>query len=223
MYSLHVIKDVVVKQFEQSKSSSLHLLQLQNHIYGCFILMEDLAQKTVTLQGTKLAGLNYSFDMNKRFSTIGLRYGFVMDTKVALEECLPEYKPAWIAFFKEIQEKYTIEQVDSVEDTLIAIIQQHVPKEEAYFVKALETGSLPQECVHTILHLLTGEEEDKEDNEEKEEKEEKEEDSKPSSLPLAQTEKPLKKARRLSITRRQKPISNLHKTRLAKTRRAVKV
>ena len=132
-----------------------------------------------------------------------------MDTKLAFEECLPEYKSTWLALFKTIQESYTIEQVDDIEDVLLTIIQQHVPKEEAYFVRSLETGSLPHDCINKILQLLIG-------------NEEKEEDIVPSSLPLAQTEKPIKKVKRLSFTRRQHSVPILRKTRLAKTRRSVK-
>ena len=64
---MDTLKAVIEKQFEQSKSSSLHLLQLQNHIYGCFILMEDLAQKDVTLTHTTLTRSTYSFDIDKFF------------------------------------------------------------------------------------------------------------------------------------------------------------
>ena len=39
---------------QQLSGSGLYSLQLQNHIYGCFIIMEDIAQKTVELSDNKL-------------------------------------------------------------------------------------------------------------------------------------------------------------------------
>ena len=60
----------------------MHLVQ--NHLYGCFIIMEDIAQHKVNVDGTIISTPKFTFDLDKQFSEIGLRYGFAMDTKLAL-------------------------------------------------------------------------------------------------------------------------------------------
>ena len=147
------IQAVVQKQLT-GLSTKIHSIQLQNHLYGCFILMEDLAQNALQLMGNIVKGPTFQFDMDSQFSTIGLRFGFVMDSKLALTTYLPEYKEAWLQLFNQSNSLHDIEKVDHVEDALIHVIQQCVVKEDAYFVHALETGSLSYEWVDKVLRVL---------------------------------------------------------------------
>jgi len=147
------IQGVVQKQLT-GLSTKIHSIQLQNHLYGCFILMEDLAQNALQLMGNIVKGPTFQFDMDSQFSTIGLRFGFVMDSKLALTTYLPEYKEAWLQLFNQSNSLHDIEKVDHVEDALIHVIQQCVMKEDAYFVHALETGSLSYEWVDKVLRVL---------------------------------------------------------------------
>jgi len=147
------IQGVVQKQLT-GLSTKIHSIQLQNHLYGCFILMEDLAQNALQLMGNIVKGPTFQFDMDSQFSTIGLRFGFVMDSKLALTTYLPEYKEAWLQLFNQSNSLHDIEKVDHVEDALIHVIQQCVVKEDAYFVHALETGSLSYEWVDKVLRVL---------------------------------------------------------------------
>ena len=94
------IKSVIINQL--NGASGLYSLKLQNHIYGCFIIMEDIAQKAVDVSGTLIRGEKFTFDFDKQFSEIGLRYGFVMDTKLLLGTFMPEYKETWISYFENI-------------------------------------------------------------------------------------------------------------------------
>ena len=147
------IQAVVQKQLS-GLSDKLHSIQLQNHLYGCFILMEDLAQNALQLMGNIVKGPTFQFDMDQQFSTIGLRFGFVMDSKVAWTSYLPEYKEAWLQLFTQSYSLHDVDKVDQVEDALIHVIQQFVQKEDAYFVHALETGSLSHEWVDKVLRIL---------------------------------------------------------------------
>lgn len=147
-----VLKNAVQQQL--SGTSGLYSLQLQNHIYGCFIIMEDIAQKTVDLSENQLIGPSYSFDMKERFSEIGIRYGFAMDTKLTLKEYPASYQEAWLQTFRDLGVLQDIEYVDATEECLIEIIQQQVKPEDAYFVQALGSGSLPQVWVNKVLTLL---------------------------------------------------------------------
>ena len=145
------IAEVIKKQL---LVSGIELLQVQNHIYGCFVLMEDIAESAV-LENYVLKEGNYSFNIDTQFSQIGIRYGFLMDTKLIFESFLPEYKAAWLALFTEINEKKSLENVDKIEDVVIEIIKTNVLSEMAFFSHALSTGSLPKEWINKVIVLLT--------------------------------------------------------------------
>ena len=132
------IAEVITKQL---LVSGIELLQVQNHIYGCFVLMEDIAESSV-LDNYVLKEENYSFNLDTQFSQIGIRYGFLMDTKLIFESFLPEYKSAWLALFIEVNKKKSLENVDKIEDIVIEIIKTNVLNEMAFFSQALSSGSL---------------------------------------------------------------------------------
>jgi len=219
------IKSTVLNQL--TNTNGLYSLKLQNHIYGCFIIMEDLAQGGVNLSGSILSTPKYSFDLDKQFSTIGVRYGFAMDTHLVLETFSPEYHNTWIQYFKDIFSAKDIKDVDNIEDCLIEVVQSCVKADEAFFITALETGSLPQEWIEKVLNLLhspitppvisavvTTEEKELE----------KDEEVLKTALVKAVTEKPLITRRYLALTRRSHPktdVTPLKKKALAKTRRQI--
>ena len=146
------IKAIIAKQLQVGP---LELLQVQNHIYGCFILMEDIAGKPNALQGYNYVNANYAFNINEQFEEIGIRYGFLMDTKLIYESYPPEYKAAWLEIYKGLGQK-TIEDSDQIEDDIIELIKTSVAPEMAFFLHALKTGSLPQEWLHSVIKILTG-------------------------------------------------------------------
>ena len=189
---------------EQLKGATgLASLQLQNHIYGCFIIMEDIAQQSITLTDNQLVGSNVILSLDQDFDRIGLQFGFVMNSKLGLGSVNPEYQAAWCKVFRELS---SIEEVDALEDAIIEVIHETVSSEDAYFSHALETGSLPQEWLATIVGLLNPSETTPAD------------DPHPSAIGLANIEKnhPVKKGR-LATTRRNKPVPV--KSPLATTRR----
>ena len=105
------IKSVVLNQL--TNTNGLYSLKLQNHIYGCFIVMEDIAQHTIDISGTTLSTPKFTFDYDKQFNEIGLRYGFAMDTKLTLDIFTPEYKATWLQYFKDIDIAQDINEVDA--------------------------------------------------------------------------------------------------------------
>jgi hypothetical protein len=189
---------------EQLKGATgLASLQLQNHIYGCFIIMEDIAQHSITLTENQLVGSNVILSLDQDFDRIGLQFGFVMNSKLGLGSVNPHYQTEWCKIFRELS---SIEQVDALEDMIIEVIHETVSAEDAYFSHALESGSLPQEWLTNIVSLLNPSETKTTD------------DSHPSAIGKANIERnhPLKKGR-LATTRRNKPVPV--KTPLATTRR----
>jgi len=193
---------LVVKS-ELLKKDGLTSLKLQNHIYGCFLIMEDIAQKKVDFINNTISGNKFSLDLDKHFSEIGICYGFIMDTKLTLNIFNKSYKDIWLKYFNDIDIERNIDHVDTIEDCIIEIIQQTVPSEQAFFTSALETGILPQEWIEKVLNLLNPLEVAIEK----------------TAIAVANTEKPIcYRNRRLAITRRSKGVV-LNKKLLAKTRR----
>jgi hypothetical protein len=205
---LDKIKSVVLTQL--TDTNGLYSLKLQNHIYGCFIIMEDIAQSNVDVSGNIISTSKFSFDLDRQFEEIGLRYGFAMDTKLALNMFNPEYKETWLKYFNDIDLQREIEEVDKIEDCLIEVIQNTVKPEDGFFISSLESGSLPQEWVEKVFALLSSPSSPLNDSEE---------DLKKTAISHAITEKPIRAKKRLSTTRRahSKPLMN--KKSLAKTRR----
>ena len=93
------ITEVIKKQL---LVSGIESLQVQNHIYGCFVLMEDIAESSTVLQNYVLKEDKYSFNLDMQFSQIGIRYGFLMDTKLIFESFLPEYKILLLKLLKQM-------------------------------------------------------------------------------------------------------------------------
>jgi hypothetical protein len=209
------IKSAVLNQL--TNTNGLYSLKLQNHIYGCFIIMEDLAQGGVNLSGTILSTPKYSFDLDKQFSTIGVRYGFALDTHLVLETFNTEYYTTWIQYFKDIYSAKDIKDVDNIEDCIIEVVQTYVKPDEAFFVTALETGSLPQEWIEKVINLLYPP-----ITTEANKILEKDEEVLETALTKATAEKPIITHRYLATTRRSHPKTDLvplKKKALAKTRR----
>jgi hypothetical protein len=169
--------------------------------------MEDIAQSIVDVSGTYISTPKYSFDFDKQFSEIGLRYGFAMDSKLALDTFNPEYKETWLQYFNDIDIAKDIEESDKIEDAIIEVVQKNIKPDEAFFIQALESGSLPQEWIEKVLLLLNP-------------SPERDEEIQKTALTKATSEKPLNTRRRLAVTRRAhtKTTTSAKKS-LAKTRR----
>lgn len=197
------IKSAVFNQL--TNTNGLYSLKIQNHIYGCFILMEDIAQGVVDLSGSMIISPKYVFDLDKQFSQIGLRYGFAMDSKLTLDNYNSEYKETWLQYFNDIDIARDIDESDRIEDAIIEIIQQQVKPEDSFFIKALDSGSLPQEWIEKVLLLINPSSNDNEEIKER-------------LLTKAKSEKPLSVRKNLAITRRVK-VAIVNKKALAKTRR----
>ena len=135
--------------------TGLRSLQFQNHLYGCFIVMEDIAQGTVELSGTVLRTPTFSFDLEARFDEIGLHYGFIMDMQLRWGAEEEEYRRCWVDAFQATGREKKIETVDGMEDVLIELVTEKIPAESSFFSHALHTGVLPHEWIDKALVLLS--------------------------------------------------------------------
>jgi hypothetical protein len=134
--------------------TGLRSLQFQNHLYGCFIVMEDIAQGTVELSGTVLRTPTFSFDLEARFDEIGLHYGFIMDTQLRWGGP-EEYRRCWVEAFQATGREKMIKTVDDMEDVLIELVTEQIPADSSFFSHALHTGVLPHEWIDRALALLS--------------------------------------------------------------------
>jgi hypothetical protein len=151
---LALIREVTLNQLHGA--TGLNSLKIQNHIYGCYVVMEDISQGILTVEGGKLIGSKLSFDLEGRFEELGVRFGFLADTKLILDDCLAEYKNAWMALFAELSKSRAIDKSDAVEDAVNEIIVKEIKEENAFFVNAIDTGMLPHEWLDRAISLLTG-------------------------------------------------------------------
>jgi len=132
----------------------LDSLQVQNHVYGCFILMEDIAEGTVRLEEGKVVSDGYCFDLEGQFSEIGIRYGFIMDMSLEWNHYSVDYKTKWMEIFKELECSHNIERVELIQDALIAIVKANVGEEDAFLTSALEQGVLSREWQDKFIRLV---------------------------------------------------------------------
>jgi len=191
--------------------------------------MEDIAMSHVAHMGTTVSTESHSFDYEKGFAEIGLRYGFLMDTKLELESWLPTYQIAWLRCFATMGASHDVDTADKIEDTLNDVVLRSIEKEEGFFMNAVEHGALTRDWIDKVLRLLRGGGKSKgNSNEESKEGEDDVKDIAPSDSVLshAHIEKPMthEKPRRFDTTRRNKERhegdieiaprkASLHKTR----------
>lgn len=208
---LSKIKSAVLNQL--TSTNGLYSLKIQNHIYGCFLLMEDIAQGIVSVAGTIASTPKFAFDFDRQFGEIGIRYGFAMDTKLVLDTPNAEYRSAWLDYFKGVAERKNIEEVDAIEDCLNKVIQDTAASEDGFFLAAAEGGALPPDWVDKVFALLMPPASVEEPIEK-------------TAISQAATEKPMHRVRPLAKTRRAGGSSTSlpvpAKKGLAKTRRHLK-
>jgi len=195
----------IVKQ-ELTVSSGLASLQLQNHLYGCYLVMEDIAQE------------RWKSDVRLLFSQLGIRYGFFLDTKLVLPS-KPEYEKEWCQLFDYIMEMKDIDFVDKLEEKLNETILSVVPSHEAFFENALHSGNMSQEWICQALSLLQpsllieSEKEtlfkvkkDKDENKNKDKDEDENKNKNKNKKPLIENVQ-----KRFRHTRRQRVLSMRHR------------
>jgi hypothetical protein len=149
------IKSVINEQFRDL--SDLMALKVENHIYGCYMIMQDIAEKELHLSNhilTKNTKDNYRFHINQQFSQIGLRYGFVMDSFLLFDSYLPSYKDLWLDIFNDIALTLDIELVDTIEEVINDCLIQLRPIDKCFFFSAAQNGYLSQEYMNRVIDLI---------------------------------------------------------------------
>ena len=149
------IKSVINEQL--SNLSDLAALKVENHIYGCYMIMQDIAEKDSFLSNHILTKKNtneYRFDVNQQFEQIGIRYGFVMDSLLLLDTYLPNYKDLWLEIFNDISLTLDIDLVDTIEEVVNDCLVELRPVDKSFFFAAAQSGYLPQEYMDRVIDLI---------------------------------------------------------------------
>lgn len=202
--------------------TGLNSLKIQNHIYGCYVIMEDISLGKLSIVGKKLTGPKISFDLDTRFAEIGIRFGFLTDTKLILDVCSTEYKREWLALFVELSRTHSVDKSDAVEDYINELIVKEIKAEDAFFLNAIETGMLQHDWLDRAISLLTGMPAESLSPSETSISNDEEVPVEDTAITHAHTEKVShgdKKRRHLGTTRRQKEPIIVRKKLLSTTRR----
>ncbi len=140
---------------QEAKRPGVDGLAFQNHLYACFILMEDIAQGLLELKEGVVSGNGLSLNLETQFGQIGVRYyGFVMDGRAVLRSWPAEYKEGWLRVWASVGKASVagVGVADAIEDAILAVIQE---EPDSWFMNAMEhQGSLSADRVEQALYLL---------------------------------------------------------------------
>jgi hypothetical protein len=141
---------------ELNGKDGLYSVKIQNHIYGCFVLMEDIAQGRIDVfdHVVQYSEPPTNFNYNTQFSEIGIKYGFVSNDNLILNEYSTEYKTIWLECFHTMDLVQDIELSDKIEDILINAINSYISGDSNYFNIALENGTLTDEAINKLTEML---------------------------------------------------------------------
>jgi hypothetical protein len=141
---------------ELNGKNGLYSVKLQNHIYGCFVLMEDIAQGHVDVldHTVQYSDPITEFNYDTQFSNIGIKYGFVSNDNLTLTEYNSEYKNIWMECFHTMDLLQDITFSDKIEDILINAINSQISSNDNYFNIALENGTLTDDAINKLTEML---------------------------------------------------------------------
>jgi hypothetical protein len=107
------IASVLLKEYHSSKG-----LSFENHLYGCFSLLEQVAEGSVEVSGTVLQ-FAAPFDVSGSWASIGLVHGFQEDTQGF--EGSHEYRATWLPL---MTNRVGLEEVDALEDCVFVRLRE---------------------------------------------------------------------------------------------------
>jgi hypothetical protein len=136
---------------DRPEQNDFNSLCFQNHLYGCFSVLEVLAEGGADLSGNLYSSDEMVFDLSANFEQVGATFGFLLSSNCNINyssNCSSNYKTAWLWAWAEIGSKKKIETVDLLESSLFSTISTF-----EYFKGALDDGSLPDELEAKALTL----------------------------------------------------------------------
>ena len=124
------ITSVLLKEYHSSKG-----LSFENHLYGCFSLLEQVAEGSVEVSGSILQFAT-PFDVSGSWASIGLVHGFQEDTQGF--EGSQEYRATWLPL---ITKRVGLEEVDALEDCVFMGLRE---AGAVQFVAALDADKVSE-------------------------------------------------------------------------------
>ena len=150
---------ITLIQTELTRRKGTASMIFQNHLYGCFIMMEDIAQDILELSNGYITGNSLYLCLDTQFEHIGFRYyGFLMDGRAILDAS-SEYKQAWLDVFQacsDLKGKERVEEadlVDQIEEEVIRLLGDM--NDDQYFINAMEhDGNLTPDWMEKAIYGL---------------------------------------------------------------------
>jgi hypothetical protein len=148
------ISNSICQEFNRC-SNPLSRVCLENHIYGCFVILEDICDNCdVNIIKTTLNYSELSFNYLRNFNKIGVTFGFLSKDAFTLNDFSADYLKCWIELISYIYECKNIKTIDDIEDIIYKYIKENVANN--YFHVALENdGLLDDNSIKQIESLLT--------------------------------------------------------------------
>jgi hypothetical protein len=147
------ISNSICQEFNRC-SNPLMRVCLENHIYGCFVILEDICDNCdVNIIKTTLNYSELSFNYLRNFNKIGVTFGFLSKDAFALKDFSADYLKCWIELISYTYENKNVKIIDDIEDIIYKYIKENVTNN--YFHVALENdGILDDVSVKQIESLL---------------------------------------------------------------------
>lgn len=148
-----------IKTWQESESTyAIQSLKFQNHLYGCFAILEYLGEGSIEFEDSSgQAVLCYkdasgsTFSCEQQFRLIGCEFGFLQDQRGFFDGWPNSYRDYWIWIWKTLGKEKKLDEIDVIEAKLFQIIQEHrLP----FFADAIKEGRLGIEKEKEALELL---------------------------------------------------------------------
>jgi hypothetical protein len=116
--------------------------QFQNHMYGCFSVLEMICENEIDISGLIIGKNENSFDLSGEFHLIGCEFGFYEGEKGKYISYSDEYKKEWLHIINLFYSNKDLQRIDELENNIF----KHISK-LSYFSECLKEGELNSETV----------------------------------------------------------------------------
>lgn len=148
-----------IKIWQESESTQpVYSLKFQNHLYGCFSVLEYLGEGAFEVKDSSDGDVFVAKDSSGsvfnpflQFRLVGSEFGFLPDPRAFFDSWSDSYRNAWIWAWKTFGSEKKLDEIDQLETALFAIVQDHGL---SYFKDAIQAGQLSLESEKKALELL---------------------------------------------------------------------
>lgn len=126
--------------------SQASVLRFQNHLYGCFSVLEILGEETAAVERN-------IFDASFSFHTVGPMFGFIDDTRAEFSAWSTKYQNAWKDIWATLGSHQKLDEIDALERTVFNTVSD-ASNCFQFFMYAADNGGLSDELAEKAAKLL---------------------------------------------------------------------